>query len=40
MNELPAEPLAGSLLWTWILPLVVFAIAAGATWALYRHFSK
>ena len=40
MNELPASPLAANLLWTWILPTLVFVAAAGATWRLYLHFAK
>ena len=41
MNDpLPAvSPLSG-VLWTWILPIMLFAIAFTATWLLYRHFAN
>ncbi|MCB1182529.1 hypothetical protein KDM41_03775 [bacterium] len=32
------SPLSGPF-WTWVVPIVLFGIALGATWALYRHFS-
>lgn len=39
-TPLPAEsPLAGPL-WTFVVPLALFAIAFGATLALYRRFSQ
>lgn len=39
-----AEPLAatapiGGVFWSWVVPILLFAIAFGATWALYRHFA-
>ncbi len=38
-HQLPVEsPLSGTF-WTWVVPVVLFAIAFGATWLLYRHFS-
>lgn len=40
MTELPVEAFAGGLFWTWIVPAVVFLIAAGATVLLYRHFAR
>jgi hypothetical protein len=40
MNELPAEPVLSGVLWTWIVPGLVFAVALAATWFLYRHFSS
>jgi hypothetical protein len=33
------SPLSGPL-WTWCVPIVLFAIAFGATWLLYRHFAR
>ncbi|HPF70610.1 MAG TPA: hypothetical protein PLQ13_08085 [Candidatus Krumholzibacteria bacterium] len=39
-TPLPAvSPLQGAY-WTWVVPPVLFAIAAVATWMLYRHFSR
>ena len=40
MTELPSEPILQGVLWTWIVPTLVFGVAAAATWMLYRHFSK
>ena len=41
MNEaLPAtSPLSG-FFWTWVVPAALFALAAVATWLLYRHFAR
>lgn len=42
MNYAPlpvSSPLSG-FFWTWIVPVVLFGIAAVATWMLYRHFSR
>jgi membrane protein implicated in regulation of membrane protease activity len=41
MNEaLPVgSPLSGAL-WTWVVPALLFAVAAVATWLLYRHFAN
>jgi len=41
MNEaLPAmSPLSGAL-WTWVVPILLFAAAGVATWLLYRHFAN
>jgi len=41
MNEaLPvSSPLSG-VLWTWVVPVGLFAIAFIATWLLYRHFAN
>jgi hypothetical protein len=40
MNEpLPvSSPLSG-VMWTWVVPILLFAVTATATWLLYRHFS-
>ena len=40
MNELSAEPLLSGVLWTWIVPGLVFLVALAATCLLYRHFSQ
>lgn len=42
MNEL--EPLAATppisgVFWSWVVPIALFLVAFGATWALYRHFA-
>lgn len=41
MNELPTvgTPLTG-LLWTWVVPVALYAVAVVATWLLYRHFAN
>jgi hypothetical protein len=40
MEPLPvSSPLQG-VVWSWIVPAAVFAVAFGATWLLYRRFSK
>jgi membrane protein implicated in regulation of membrane protease activity len=41
MNEpLPvASPLSG-VLWTWVVPMLLFALSSVATWLLYRHFAR
>ncbi len=33
------SPLSG-VLWTWVVPILLFAIALIATWLLYRHFAN
>ena len=40
MNELPAEPILQGVLWTWIVPALVFLIATASAGLLYRHFAK
>jgi hypothetical protein len=41
MNEaLPvSSPLSG-VLWTWVVPGLLFTLAFIATWLLYRHFAN
>ncbi len=34
-----SSPLSG-FVWTWVVPILVFAVTAGATWLLYRHFAR
>ena len=36
---LPAVPPLHGAFWTWVVPPALFAIAALATWMLYRHFA-
>jgi hypothetical protein len=40
MTELPVQPTLGGMIWTWIVPALVFAVALVATALLYRHFSR
>ena len=37
---IPAEPPIGGVLWTLVVPTLLFLIAFGATWMLYRRFSR
>jgi len=39
LESLPAQPPVGGFFWTWIVPVLLFAVALAATFALYRHFS-
>jgi hypothetical protein len=39
MAPIPAEPPIGGPFWTVIVPVVLFALAFVATYALYRRFS-
>jgi hypothetical protein len=40
MNQaLPVDSPLSGVLWTWILPVLLFTIAFVATWLLYRHFA-
>ena len=38
-DPLPAEPPFGGALWSYVIPAILFAIAFGATFLLYRHFA-
>jgi hypothetical protein len=40
LATLPVDPPLDGFLWTWVIPVVLFTIAAGATWLLYRHFAQ
>ena len=40
MNELPADPILQGVLWTWIVPALVFLITTFSAGLLYRHFSR
>jgi hypothetical protein len=37
-TPLPAEVPIGGWVWTWLVPVLLFAVAFGATWMLYRKF--
>ena len=39
MTPIPAEPPIGGVLWSLIVPLLVWLVTFGATFLLYRHFS-
>ena len=39
-NTLPVDSPLSGVLWTWVVPIVLFAIAFVATWLLYRHFAN
>jgi hypothetical protein len=39
-DPLPAEPPIGGPLWSVLVPAVLFAVAFGATFLLYRHFAN
>ena len=38
-EPLPAEPPFGGVIWSYVVPALLFAIAFGATVLLYRHFA-
>ena len=40
MEPLTAIPPLTGFFWSWIVPVLLFAIAFGATWLLYKRFSK
>jgi hypothetical protein len=39
-SQLNAAPLSAGLFWSWIVPALLFGVAVGATWLLYRHFAN
>jgi len=39
-QSLPDVSPLGGVFWTWIVPIALFAVAALATWLLYRHFAR
>jgi len=39
-EPLPAVSPLGGFFWTWVVPVALFALAAVATWLLYRHFAR
>jgi hypothetical protein len=38
-ETLPAESPFGGLMWSYVVPAILFAVALGATVLLYRHFA-
>lgn len=38
-DPLPADPPFGGAMWSHVIPAILFAIAFGATFLLYRHFA-
>lgn len=38
-DPLPVASPLGGVLWTWIIPIALFALTSVATWLLYRHFA-
>ncbi len=41
MNQaLPVGSPINGVLWTWVLPVLLFSLAFVATWLLYRHFAN
>ena len=40
METLPATTPLSGVFWTWVVPAALFLLAFGATWLLYRRFSK
>jgi hypothetical protein len=40
MEALPVASPLGGVFWTWVVPVMLFAVSALATWLLYRHFSR
>jgi hypothetical protein len=39
-DRLPAEPPIGGVLWSRVVPVLLLAVAIGATFLLYRHLSR
>ncbi len=40
MQPLPADPPLHGFFWSMVVPVLLFAVAASATWLLYRRFSR
>jgi len=38
-DPLPAEPPFVGVIWSFVVPVILFAVALGATVLLYRHFA-
>lgn len=38
-DRLPADPPFEGVMWSYVVPAILFAIALGATILLYRHFA-
>jgi hypothetical protein len=39
-GPLPVGSPLNGVLWTWVVPAVLFAVTFAATWLLYRHFAN
>lgn len=39
-EPLPATPPAGGVVWSIVVPALLFSVALGATVMLYRHFAR
>lgn len=39
-TPIPAPSPIGGLVWTYIVPALLFLVALGATWLLYRRFAR
>lgn len=39
LEPLAATPPISGVFWSWVVPIALFLVAFGATWALYRHFA-
>ena len=40
IEPLPVGSPLGGFLWTWVVPILLYALTAVATWLLYRHFAN
>lgn len=40
LEPLPADPPIGGPFWSTVVPALLLVFASGATWALYRRFSR
>ena len=40
LQRIPAEAPISGVLWTVVVPTLLFAVSLGATWALFRHYSR
>ena len=39
MTPIPAEPPIGGVIWSYVVPALLFLVAFAATYLLYRHFA-
>ena len=39
-ERIPASPPIGGFFWSYVVPVALFLVALGATWRLYRRFSR
>lgn len=39
MAPIPARPPIGGVLWSIVVPAILFLFTFAATWLLYRHFA-